>query len=85
MLKQAAEAVEARLPDRDYAVVITGLEEWSVAWAVRIWVKTEDYWPTRDVLMRKVKTRLDAAGIGIAVPRREVRMHDGDAEPDAGV
>lgn len=80
VLKQAAEALPQRIDERDYAVALTGIEEWSLTWAVRVWVKTPDYWTARDALAREVKIHLDEAGLPIALPRRDVHMSESSAE-----
>jgi small conductance mechanosensitive channel len=50
------------------------LTDSAIEFAVRPWVKREDYWDVYWDLMREVKLRLDAEGIQLAVPRREVQL-----------
>ena len=46
----------------------------SVDWAVKAWVKTEDYWPAMDELTKRVKEELDQAGIGIPFPQMDINV-----------
>jgi len=47
----------------------------SVNFAVRPWVKTDDYWDVYWDLTREVKRRLDAEGITIPFPQRDVHHY----------
>lgn len=46
----------------------------SVDFVVRPWVKTDDFWPIRWELTKKIKMELDKAGIGIPFPQRDVHL-----------
>ncbi len=50
------------------------LADSSVNFAVRPWVKTEDYWTVYWDLTREVKMRLDREGISIPFPQRDVHL-----------
>jgi len=63
-------AVEEQEP----AVMLTGLGDSSINWSVRVWCKTEDYFGVMDALIHAVKDGLDAAGIGIPFPQRDVHI-----------
>jgi len=67
---RAHHAVDEQTP----AVVLTGLGESSIDWQVRVWCKTEDYFAVKDALTHAVKDALDAAGIGIPFPQRDVHI-----------
>lgn len=47
----------------------------SVDFVVRPWVKTDEFWPIRWELTKKIKMELDKAGIGIPFPQRDVHLH----------
>ena len=47
----------------------------SVNFAVRPWVKTEDYWNVYWDITREVKMRFDREGISIPFPQRDVHLH----------
>lgn len=47
----------------------------SIDFNVRGWTVTGDYWTVHAEVLREVKYRLDAAGIGMPFPQREIWMH----------
>ncbi|MCK9240749.1 mechanosensitive ion channel family protein [Desulfocurvus sp.] len=55
-------------------IAVAELADSSVNLVVRPWVRTDEYWPTRFDLTEKLKTALDAAGISIPFPQREVHV-----------
>jgi small conductance mechanosensitive channel len=55
-------------------VFVQELGDSSVNFAVRPWVKSEDYWPLQWDLPERVKTRFDAEGISIPFPQRDVHL-----------
>lgn len=61
-------------------VEVLDLADNAVNFAVRPWVATSDFWPTRFDLMRQIKLELDKEGIGIPFPQRDVHLYiqDGD-------
>ncbi len=62
------------LSDPAPVVMVLELADSSVNFAVRPWVATADYWPTRGDLMHKIKTALEAAGLSIPYPQRDVHL-----------
>jgi small conductance mechanosensitive channel len=66
---------EKVLSDPEPIVEVHNLGESSVEFAVRPWVRTEDYWPVYWRLTREVKKRLDQEGISIPFPQRDVHLH----------
>lgn len=77
VLTSAAAAVEGRLPDQEPVIYLSELGGSSIDWAVRIWSTTGDYWTVRERLTRDIKVALDAAGIGIPFPQRDVHIPAG--------
>jgi small conductance mechanosensitive channel len=63
------------LTDPPPTVAVLGIEGGSVTFAVRPWVRTEDYWDVYFDTNENMKKRFDAEGIQIPVPRRDVRLH----------
>jgi small conductance mechanosensitive channel len=55
-------------------IVVSELADSSVNFAVRPWVKTEDYWGVFFDLQEAIKKRLDAAEIGIPYPQTDVHL-----------
>ena len=51
------------------------LADSSVNFAVRPWVKPEDYWPVSLGTYDRIKKRLDAEGIGIPFPQRDIHVY----------
>lgn len=78
ILMGAAEAVEGRLAEKEPVVYLDKLGDSSIAWAVRVWAKTPDYWAVRERLTRDVKVALDGADIGIPFPQMVVTMSKPD-------
>lgn len=67
---------DARILDDPEAVVaVHELADSSVNLVVRPWVAAEDYWATRWDLTRTLKEQLEAAGLSIPYPQRDVHMH----------
>lgn len=56
-------------------VMVLELADSSVNFAVRPWVKAEDYWSVRSDLLERVKEKFDANGISIPFPQRDVHLH----------
>lgn len=62
------------LADPAYTIAVNELADSSVNFVVRPWVKTEEYWSTRWSLMEAIKIALDANGISIPFPQRDVHV-----------
>lgn len=68
-------AAESRVAAEPAPVImVLELADSSVNIAVRPWVATADYWPTRGDLMHQIKTELEAAGLSIPYPQRDVHL-----------
>ncbi len=74
VLEKAAASVPQRDPELGHQVVCTGLGASSVDWVVRVWCRTEDYWPCKEATTVAIKKELDAAGIGIPFPQLDVHL-----------
>ena len=57
----------------------------SLNFAVRPWVSSEDYVPARFVIQEAIKKRLDAEGINIPFPQRDVHVFNAPAPTPAGM
>ncbi|GJM43483.1 MAG: mechanosensitive ion channel protein [Gemmatimonadota bacterium] len=56
-------------------VEVVALADSSVNFVVRPWVKTADYWTVYFEVTRAIKEKMDAAGISIPFPQRDVHLH----------
>jgi len=64
------------LDDPEPMVRLHTLNESSVDFVVRPWVKTEDYWDIYWDVTRAVKMRFDEEGISIPFPQRDVHIYE---------
>lgn len=71
------------LDDPPPQILVWGLGESSVDLAVRCWTKTDIFWDVRSDLLHAIKTELEAAGITIPFPQREVHHRGGDTRTAA--
>ncbi|MCA9938988.1 MAG: mechanosensitive ion channel [Anaerolineales bacterium] len=55
-------------------VAVMELADSSVNFAVRPYVKPDDYWPAHFAITKQVKLRFDAEGISIPFPQRDVHL-----------
>ena len=79
VLEKSVEGIEGILPDPASQIYLVELGDSSIAWAVRVWSTTADYWGVRERVTRSVKVHLDQAGIGIPFPQMDVHL-DGKVE-----
>ena len=62
------------LPDPAPQIVLIKCADSSLDFAVRVWVKANDYWPVNFRLLDQGKRALDAAGISIPFPQMDVHV-----------
>jgi small conductance mechanosensitive channel len=82
-LRQAQAALSAVLSEDERVLVdpapvvmVADLADSSVNFHVRPWVKTEDFFAVRGDLLMTIKQRLDAEGIEIPFPQRDIHVHE---------
>ena len=63
------------LKDPSPTVAVQGIAGGVLEFAVRPWVRTEDYWDVFFSTNENMKKRFDAEGIRGPVPQREVLLH----------
>lgn len=68
------EAEARRLPDKPVEVFVDALGESSVNLSLRLWVGKDDYWPAMRALTENGKAALEAAGLTIPFPQRDVHV-----------
>lgn len=66
--------VEGGLQDPAPVVYLVELGASSVDFALRVWANSPDYWAVRERMTRDAKKALDAAGIGIPFPQRDIHV-----------
>lgn len=76
-LLELGTAEARRLPEKPVEVFVDGLGESSVDLSLRLWVAKADYWPARRDLTKEGKARLEAAGLTIPFPQRDVHIRNG--------
>lgn len=74
VLMDVIKGEERVLDDPEPVVAVSNLGDSSVDFVVRPWVNADDYWDVRFALLEEAKKRLDAAGIGIPFPQRDVHL-----------
>lgn len=73
-LMQEAQADERVLEDPEPFIAVAELGDSSVNLTLRVWCAGGDYWPLKFDLTKAVKKRLDAEGISIPYPQRQLHM-----------
>ncbi|HEY1077837.1 MAG TPA: mechanosensitive ion channel domain-containing protein [Fontimonas sp.] len=88
ILEQVLRDEPLGLPEPAPTVEVRELASNSVNFAVRLWVKTADWWPVQCALVERIKLRFDENGIDIPFPQTVVRIDGPQGEPvpprDAG-
>ncbi|MBX2806670.1 MAG: mechanosensitive ion channel [Hyphomicrobiales bacterium] len=75
-LRNIVIADERVLDDPEPQILTYELGDSAVVLAVRCWTKTPDYWAARWALTDEGKQKLEAAGISIPFPQRDVHIVD---------
>ena len=76
VLEELIAAEERVLKDPAHLIAVAELGADSVNFAVRLWVKSGDYWPVMFAMNEAVKVRFDKEGIGIPYPQRDVHIYE---------
>lgn len=75
VLTRVVEAEDRILKDPAPTIGVLTLADSSVNFAVRPWVKTEDYWGVYFDLLQAIKEELDKENIGIPYPQMDVHLN----------
>lgn len=65
-----------KLEDKMPMVVVTELADSSVNLSLRYWAHIDNFWPVRFYTLEEGKKRLEAAGITIPFPQRDVHLYN---------
>ncbi|MDX9724093.1 MAG: mechanosensitive ion channel [Myxococcota bacterium] len=76
VLTSIIEADKRILKDPVHTIGVASLADSSVQLAVRVWVKTADYWDVFFALNETIKKRFDEEGISIPFPQRDVHVYN---------
>ncbi|PQJ84132.1 mechanosensitive ion channel family protein [Aliivibrio sifiae] len=68
------------LKSPEHMIKLHTLNESSVDFVVRPWVKTDDYWDVYWEVTEAVKKRFDAEGVSIPFPQRDLHIYKHEAE-----
>ncbi|MDX1748257.1 MAG: mechanosensitive ion channel family protein [Halobacteriales archaeon] len=74
VITDTIQADERVLEEPAPVVQVHELGDSSVNLVVRPWVRTEDYWLTRWELTKTIKEQVEAAGLSIPFPQRDVHL-----------
>lgn len=80
VLLELLEEQEDILKDPAPAVVVGDLTESSIDLSVRFWAANEDFWDRRWYTLEHAPARLEAVGVTVALPQREVHLYSDDPE-----
>lgn len=74
VLTEVVQKEPNRLADEPVDIYVSELADSAVQMGVRVWVKNENYWPTKWKLTEDIKNALDANNISIPFPQMDVRV-----------
>lgn len=78
-LKDLQSNEERILKDPEPFVGVSAMSDSSIDFTVRSWVKVADYWPVFFSMNEAIKKRLEAEGLTIPFPQRDVHLYKHDA------
>ena len=80
VLLELLQEQEDILKDPAPAVVVGDLTENSIDLSVRFWAANGDFWDRRWYTLEHAPARLEAVGVTVALPQREVRLYSDDPD-----
>ena len=80
VLHEVVKKEAAVLEDEPLDIYVSDLGENAVQMGLRVWVKNEDYWPTRWRLIENIKNALDENHISIPYPQLDVTVKEQDKQ-----
>ena len=64
-----------QLEDKEPMVVVSALADSSVHLSIRYWAHIDDFWNLRFLILEEGKSRIEAAGIVIPFPQRDIHVY----------
>ncbi|MCM5704263.1 mechanosensitive ion channel [Larsenimonas salina] len=83
LLEEVVAADPRVLPEPATNIRMNALNDSTVDWIVRPWVKAGDYWSVYWEMTEAIKRRFDAEGITIPFPQRDVHLYHHDRPADS--
>lgn len=74
LLRCAEKHKDSNPTEKAPAAIITGYNEGTINYSLRIWVETDKYWDIYFELLQQVKDELDASGIKMTYPHMNVHI-----------
>ena len=79
VIQEAVESLSDRMvrgDDRGFKVFLSNLAPSSVDWTVRFWTEKAAYWDVRELLLIRIKQKLDLNGIEIPFPQMQLHFSE---------
>jgi small conductance mechanosensitive channel len=76
VLRSDARVLQGADAPTEPEVLVRELADSAVTLDLRFWTSTDDYWPANFELRKAAKEALDASGITIPYPQRDLHVHD---------
>ncbi len=79
VIQEAVQSLSDRMvpgDDRGCKVFLSNLAHSSVDWTVRFWTDKASYWDVRELLLVRIKQKLDANGIEIPFPQMQLHISE---------
>ncbi len=79
VIQEAVESLSDQMipgEDRGYKIFLSNLAPSSVDWTIRFWTEKTAYWDVRELLLIRIKQRLDQNGIEIPFPQLQLHFSE---------
>ena len=88
VIQEAVQSLSDRMvqgDDRGFTVFLSNLAPSSVDWTIRFWTEKAAYWDVRELLLVRIKQKLDLNGIEIPFPQMQLHLSEPDAVDTQGI
>ena len=88
VIEEAVESIsEMMVPgeDRGFNVLLSNLAPSSVDWTIRFWTNKATYWDVRELLLIRIKQKLDLNGIQIPFPQMQLHFSESEQAEMNGI
>jgi len=80
VIKEVLDKEDRILAEPEPLIAVAALGDSSVTIRVRPWTQTEDLWPLRYDLLKRIKERFDEEGISFPYPQRDLHVYQQNQE-----